>query len=42
MKFAFILANSAAPDERPPNAAFHVCLHCFTKYLFTGTQKENG
>ena len=26
-----ILANSADPDEMPPNAAFHLGLHCLPK-----------
>ena len=30
----FTSANSAEPDEMPHKAAFHLDLHCLTKYLF--------
>ena len=36
----FKLANSADPDEMLLYAAFHLCLHCLTSYLFTGIQNE--
>ena len=35
MKIGLILANSTDPDEMPPQAAFHLGLHCLPKYLFT-------
>ena len=35
-----ILTDSADPDEMPPYAAFHLGLHCFLKYLFTGILNE--
>ena len=35
-------ANSADPDEMPPYAAFHLGLHCLSKYLFIGIQNEKG
>ena len=31
LKIAFILANSADPDEMLPLAAFHLGLHCLQK-----------
>ena len=40
--FFCILANSADPDEMPPNAAFHLGLHCLPKYLFAGIQSKKG
>ena len=36
LKNVFILANSADPDKMPHDVAFHLGLHCLTKYLFTG------
>ena len=42
LKIAYILANSADPDEMPPYAAFHPGLQCLPNYLFTGIQNENG
>ena len=42
LKIAFILANSADPDEMPPYVAFHLGLHCSPKYLFTSIQNEKG
>ena len=41
-KIAFILANSADPDEIPPYAVFYLGLHCLAKYPFTGIQNETG
>ena len=32
LNIAFILANSAYPDEMLLNVAFHLVLHCFPKY----------
>ena len=29
-KVDFVLENSADPDEMPPYAALHLCLHCLT------------
>ena len=34
LKIAFILANSADPDEMLHIAAVHLGLHCLPKYLF--------
>ena len=34
MKMAFVLANSVDPDEMLQYAAFHLGLHCFSKYTF--------
>ena len=42
LKIAFILANSADPDEMSPHAAFHLGLYCLPNYLFTGIQNEKG
>ena len=42
LKFVFMLANSADPDEMPPYAAFHLGRHCLPKYLFTRVQSEQG
>ena len=39
-KDCFYLANSADPDEMPPNAAFHLGLHCLPKYLPTRIQMK--
>ena len=42
------LANSEDQDEMPQNVAFHLGLHCLSKYSLTGSQfekinrKENG
>ena len=43
LKNVFILANtwnSAGADEMQSYVAFHLGLHCLTKYLFTGIQYE--
>ena len=40
LKIAFILVNSADSDEMPPYVAFHLGLHCLSKYPFTGIQNE--
>ena len=42
LKIILILANSADPDEMPPNAAFHLGLQCLPKYLLIGIQNEKG
>ena len=42
LKTVLILANSADPDEMPPDTAFHLGLHCLLKYLFTVIQIEKG
>ena len=34
MDILFIFINSADPDEMLQDAAFHLGLHCFPKYLF--------
>ena len=41
-KIIFVLANSADPDEMQHYAAFHLCLHCLPKYLFTGFWSSKG
>ena len=38
LKVVLILANSADPYEMQHYAAFHLCLHCLSKYLFRGFQ----
>ena len=32
----FVLANSVDPDEMPHYAAFHLGLHCLSKYPIRG------
>ena len=34
MAVVLILANSADPDEMQHNAAFHLEIHCLSKYPF--------
>ena len=34
MKIYCVFANSADPDEMPHDAAFHLDLHCLSKYPF--------
>ena len=38
----FYHRNNADSDEMPPNAAFHLGLHCLPKYLFAGIQSKKG
>ena len=38
LKFNFVLANSADPNEMPHIVAFHLGLHCLPKYPFTWIQ----
>ena len=38
----FNLANSAGPDEMPHFAAFHLSLHCVSKYPFMVFQYTKG
>ena len=38
-KIVFILANSADPDEMPPNAAFHLGFECLQKYRMRSVNK---
>ena len=40
LKFVFVLANSADPDEMPLSVAFHQGLHCLPK--FTDMQYTKG
>ena len=42
LKIVLIFANRADPDETRPCMAFHLGLHCLSKYLFTGIQNEKG
>ena len=41
LKIGFVLANGVDPDEMPHYVAFHLGLHCLSKYLFrvSGTHK---
>ena len=41
-KVVFIITNSVDPDEMQHYAAFHQCLHCLPKYLFSGLQYTKG
>ena len=34
LKIVFVLANSVDPDEMLDYAAFHLGLHCLSKYAF--------
>ena len=36
LKIDFVVANSADPDEMSHYGAFHLCLHCLSKYPFRG------
>ena len=36
LKIYFVLANSVDPDEMLQYAAFHLGLHCLSKYAFRG------
>ena len=38
LKLVLTLANSADPDEMQHTAAFHLGLHCLSKYPFRGFQ----
>ena len=38
----FILANGTDPGEMPLSVAFHLGLHCLSKYLLTGIQNEKS
>ena len=38
----FVLANSEEPDEMLHYAAFHMGLHCFSKYPFIGFWSSEG
>ena len=42
LKINFFLTNSADPDKMPPNAAFHLGLHCLTLYPFRVFQSSKG
>ena len=42
LKFIFILANSADPDEMPNYAAFHLGHHWLPNYLLADIQNEKG
>ena len=41
-KIVFNLANSAGPDEMPHFSAFHLSLHCVSKYPFRVFQYTKG
>ena len=36
LKIDFVLANNADPDEMPHYVAFHLGLHCLSKYRLRG------
>ena len=42
MKIYFDFANSADPDEMPHDAAFHLDIHCLSKYPFRGFWSKQG
>ena len=42
LKVVLILPNSADPDEMQHYAAFHLGLHCLSKYQFRGFQHTKG
>ena len=41
-RFVLVLANSADPDEKQYNAAFHLGLHCLPMYPFRSLQYTMG
>ena len=41
-KIDFVLVNSANPDEMPHYVAFHLGLHCLSKYPFRGFWSTKG
>ena len=42
LKISFVIANSASPDEMPHNAAFHLGLHCLSKYPIKDFKSTKG
>ena len=42
LKIDFVLVNSADPDEMPHYVAFHLGLHCLSKYPFRGFWSTKG
>ena len=42
LKINFALANSVVPIERLHHVAFHLALHCLTKYPFRGFWSIKG
>ena len=42
LKVVLILTNSVDPDEIPHHVAYHLALHCLTKYPFRGFWSEKG
>ena len=42
LKVVLILPNSTDPDEMQHYAAFHLGLHCLSKYPFRGFQDTKG
>ena len=38
----FTIANSVDPDEMPHHVAFHLGIHCLSKYLLRGIQYTKG
>ena len=41
-EIVFFLANSEGPDEMPRFVAFHLGLHCLSKFSFRGFQNTKG
>ena len=42
LKIVFVLANSVDLDEMPHYAAFHLGLHCLSKYAFRSHYNTKG
>ena len=42
MYFALIMANNEDPDEMQHYAAFHLSLHCFSRYPFRVSRIQKG
>ena len=42
LKNVLVLANSTDAEEMQHNAAFHLGMHCFPKYLFRGFRQAGG
>ena len=40
LKFDFVSANSADPDEIPHNLAFHLGLHCLPRFQVSNGLRE--
>ena len=42
LRIVFTLTNSVDPDEMPHCVAFHLDLHCLSKYRFRGLKYTKG